>query len=106
MLDEQMSEEDIEEGLTLGSLMDHEHYWPALQRIVKFLEDDAVGQFCDDDKKGKKWLKGARDTARAIIPAIVNRAQDAQTAIEERKEATEAIRSRADDGTGSGDLAL
>ena len=49
MLDEQMSEEDIEEGLTLGSLMDHEHYWSAndlndtvfFNQLYSFMTEDS-----------------------------------------------------------------
>lgn len=101
-----MSEKDIDEGLVLRRLMEHEEYWPALEKVAKMLADDAVRQFCDDDKKGKKWLTGARETANAIIPAIVARAEAAVTALEERKELEESLRSVGDDGTGSGDLAL
>jgi len=101
-----MTEREIEDGVTLGRLMEHEDFWPALQRIAKMLEDDAIGQFCDGEGKGKKWLRGARDTARAIIPAIETRAQAADMAIQERKEQQEVVRSKGDDGTGSGDLAL
>lgn len=106
MLLEQMTERDIEDGVVLGRLMEHEDFWPAFQRVLKMLEDDAIGQFCNDDKKGKKWLTGARDMLQSVIPAIASRAQDAETAIQERKEQQEVTRSRADDGMGSGDLAL
>lgn len=101
-----MTEREIEDGVILGRLLEHEDFWPALQRVVKTLEDDAIKQFCDGEGKSKKWLMGAREMALAIIPAIVTRAQDAETAIQERKEQQEVVRSRGDDGTGSGDLAL
>ena len=103
---EQMTEQEVEEGLILRRLIEHEDYGPALERLAKKLEEDAVGQFCDDESKGKKWLKGARETARAIIPAIKTRAEAAGTVLEERKEQAASVRSGADDGMGSGDVAL
>jgi len=106
LFDEQMTEKDIDEGLVLRRLMEHEDYWPALERLVKLIEDDAVKQFCDDEGKSKKWLKGARETAQALIPAIQARAEAAAGALEERKELEQSTRSVSDDGTGSGDLAL
>lgn len=105
-LHEQLTEAEVEEGLVLSRLMEHEDFWPAIQAVVKRIENDAVHGFLSDEKKGRKWLKGYLEAIRSVVPAIATKATDSETVIQEYRDQVDTVRSRAEDGQGSGDLSL
>lgn len=103
-----LTDEQVQDGLAFARLIEDTRAWPALERLVKQLHDDAIKEW-ESDQTGelsKKWLRGARGMASALLPAIVQRAQDAQAQIVANREAEEVVRSRSEEGLGSGDLAI
>jgi hypothetical protein len=108
LLSEQLDEQAKKDCFALKRMREDEQVWGALQRIVAVTEKDIIRQWTDDTtgQKSKKWLKGSLDTLRAFLPAIEQKVQDAMQVVEENVEAAAMTRSRADDGHGSGDLAI
>ena len=103
-----LTEEQVQDGLAFARLKQDEQAWPALERLARKLHDDAIARWADDKsgEYGKKWLKGAREMASAIIPAIEQAARDSVENVESEKEAQVIARTTAEDGMGSGDLAI
>lgn len=101
-----MAEQAVLDGLALGRLRADEDAWAALERVVRQLHDDAVTKWSNDDTVKKAWLRGAREVAGSIIPAIEQRILDAQGVVAEEREAKIELRTYAEDGVGSGDLAI
>jgi hypothetical protein len=108
LLKEQISEREYKDGRAFRRLREDEDIMPALERLLRRLDDDLIQGWTDDEtgQKTKKWLKGARESLRAVIPAMDEMVRNAEDVIAERKELEETARSKADDGLGSGDLAI
>ena len=108
MIEQKLTDEQVQDGLAFARLKQDEKAWPAIERLVRRLHDDAIARWADDKSGdyGKKWLKGSREMAAAIIPAIEGLAQDAIKSVESEKEAQVIARTTAEDGMGSGDLAI
>jgi hypothetical protein len=99
-------DEALQDGRALGKIRADEAQWAALERLVRRLDDDAIRKWTDGENVKKQWLRGAREMVAALLPAI-EQAVDKATAIEEReKQAVEGLRSVAETGGGSGDLAI
>ena len=108
MIGEQLSVEAKRDCFLFAKLTADVEIWPALQRLVKRLHDDAITEW-EMDKTGdksKKWLAGSRNMAQQFIRAIEETAKDAQTVAEEEKHAQVVVKSHSEDGVGSGDLAI
>lgn len=85
--------------------MADEELWPALQRLVKRIREDATETFAGDPNLKRAWLKGALDSCGFFLANIAQTAEDAQKTLEEERQAREVARSVAEDGVGSGDFA-
>lgn len=105
-----MTEEQMQDGIAFYRLLQDEKMATALERLCRRLNDDAIGRWEQDKTPtkdySKKWLKGSREMAGCFIPAIKQMADDSIAEQEAAKEAQVQIRSSADDGMGSGDLAI
>jgi len=109
MVSDKLSDEQRQDGLAFARLIQDEKTWPALERLVRRLHDDAIQKWADSkdgDQYTKKWLRGAREMAGGFLPAVQQLAQDAIQSIEAEKEAQVIARTTAEDGLGSGDLAI
>lgn len=108
MILEQLPDQDYKDGLAFRRMREDSDTWGALERLVKRMSDDTIRKWTDDTtgQLSKKWLKGARDMCEAFIPVMVQMIADSESAIEETKDLEKTARSRADDGLGSGDIAI
>jgi hypothetical protein len=102
-----LTDEQIQDGLAFARLVADDRTWPALQRLVARFNDSAIAKWEQDDKDQftKKWLRGYRECAGDVLPAVVQLAQDAQAAVQAAKD-LERVEKFAEDGMGSGDLAI
>jgi hypothetical protein len=105
---DQIGDQAYKDGLALRRVREDEDAWAAMGRLIQRLHDDLIQQWTDDTTgaRSKKWLKGARETCDAFIPAMEQTIRNAEDVIQEKKDLESASRSRADDGVGSGDLAI
>ena len=105
-----MTDEQMQDGIAFYRLLQDEKMAAALERLCRRLNDDAIGRWEQDKTPtkdfSKKWLKGSREMAGCFIPAIKQMAEDAIAEQDAAKEAQVQVRSSADDGMGSGDLAI
>lgn len=108
MLSEGLTDEQVQDGLAFSRLMEDEYQWPALQRLVARLQDDAIRVWQEDqtDQFSKKWLRGSREMAMNFLNAIQGLSEQACVQVTAQKEAEQLVKSRSDEGMGSGDLAL
>lgn len=95
----------IADGIAFRRLMEDENVWPALERLIKHMRDDAMATFAQEDSLSRKWLKGVLDTCDLLLANVKLMVSDSQRAIDEEKELEMASRSRAEDGAGAGDFA-
>jgi hypothetical protein len=106
MLDEQLTSQQLQDGFALKALMAHETMWPALQRAVLAVRDDAVRKFGNEDGLSRKWLKGVVETCELLLKNIEEAGENASDVEVERRQVEAASRSVAADGRGTGDLAV
>ena len=106
MLSEQLSEERVKDGFALSRIKDDEQAWAALGRLVLRMNADVIDQWSRDKTIKRSYVDGARSSLGAILPAILQMIEDSQTVAEEQKHSLTIVRSSADDGVGSGDLAI
>jgi CHASE3 domain sensor protein len=102
-----LTDDQVKDGLALYALTQDEKVWPALQRVLKQMHDDAIAQWLSDEKGGKKLMKGYRQCLSDIQSRIAERAQEALAHVENKKMLTDAERSMVDDGgKGVGEMAI
>jgi hypothetical protein len=108
-----LNEDDFRDGLALNrALHDNEDLLPALVAIAKRMNDDAIAKWTAAESRdgenpySKKWLRGYREAAADFVPNIQQRIQDAVSELESRQDERRLLKSRAEDGIGSGDLAI
>ena len=109
MIQEQVSDQQYEDGLALLRLVDkHPEAWDAIERLAERLSNDLIHQWSSDDsgKYTKKWLRGAREANDALVPALRAMMDATRDSISERKDLEVAGKLPAEDGQGTGDLAL
>ena len=108
MLTDLLTDEQVQDGLAFARLRADEKAWPALERLVRKLTEDGITAWQEDTtgERSKKWLRGWRELARGIIPAMDQLASDALTHVAAKKEAETIVRTQSDEGLGSGDLAI
>lgn len=98
----------VQDGLALARLMEDERTWPVLERLFAKLNEDAIGQWTDDEdgKHGKKWLRGYRDCLVDIRRRIEETARLSVNHVEAKKQAEAVKAIRLDEGIGAGDMAV
>ena len=103
MISEQVTDEEYGDSLAFRRMHEDEAMWSALTRLVGRIDLDLIQQWTDDQtgERSKKWLKGAREMCGGFLPRISEMIQIAEAVIEEK-----VIRSPAEEGGGSGDIAL
>ena len=95
----------VVDGLAFKRLAEDEELWPAMHRLVSELRHDATAQFASNSNLKRAWLTGVLHACDLFLANMTQTAQDAQTTLEQEKQARELARSGADDGIGSGDFA-
>ena len=109
MLNElELDEDTVKDGLALYRIMDDERQWKSFTDLLSKLNADAISAWEGDDegKYPKKWLRGYRQALSDVRARIEQRANDAATFVEAKREGEKQIREMADTGSGAGDLAL
>lgn len=101
-----LPDEQVQDGLAFARLMADERVWPALQRLLAKLKEDAIVQFTDEREGAtKKWLKGYRQCLDDLQARMVDSTNLATNHVENKKLVSDAARSMADEGMGVGDIA-
>jgi len=104
----ELSDEMFKDGRACAELMADERLWPAVLRLLKAMNEDAISRWEADktDEYSKKWLRGYREALGDVSLRIVESSQRAATHLAAVKDAELVTRSMSDDGMGSGDLAI
>ena len=109
MLNEhELTPEMVEDGIAMRRLMSDERQWAALSRILAKMNADAISRWERDESGSysKKWLRGYREAATDLSVIIESTALNAESHVHAAVEAEKVTRSIAEDGLGSGDLAI
>ena len=103
-----LPDELVKDGLAFGHLMDDERTWGAFIRLLAQFNADAISRWeaDDSDRYSKKWLRGYREALNDMSMRIAQRAEDAKAHVKAKVEGERLARVVADDGKGSGDLAI
>ncbi len=108
MLNEQMTPEMLADTLALERLTKDPELWGAIQRLFRRTNDDLISKWSADEEKkiSRQYVKGGRDVLAMLHENIERSAALSVEYKETEKEARNSLRSIAEDGMGSGDLAI
>lgn len=103
MLSEQLTPQQKEDGLLLKERLLEPKVWAALQRIMAQVEQSTFDRF-EQEKEKKSWLRGARTIIKELLPTIIQKIEDSETAVQEEDHEQKIL--HGESAEGSSDLAL
>lgn len=105
----ELDDQQIQDGLAFAEIMDDERAWAAIARLIGKFNADAISHWADNPDGGpysKKWLRGYRQAISDFMPRMAQMAQDSLAHLEAAKQAKDIVKSKSEEGLGSGDLAI
>ena len=106
LLSDQLTPEQMRDAEALGRICEDTEAWKAMERLIARIQNDGIDRWASDDALGKKWLRGFREALSAVMPAIAQASADVKQVEDEEKHVRAVVVPKADDGQGTGDLAL